>query len=194
MHRLYDMVFTNQKEKQKLYYKVVSLEVNAQQGMLFLSKEASVDLLTYFNCFSITKWKQYTTLKELIVKGNISGKATVKIFTIGKGTNVLDVFEAEESFTKSFKIDDIQGDLLGLEIKADTDCCIKDISYNGEFDNWRDLKIGAVVCTYKREKFVNATINTLVNFSKKYPWFSSLIVDNGSTLPVSNTETLKIRK
>lgn len=192
MHRLYDMVFTNQKEKQKLYYKAISLEVNAQQGMLFLSKEASVDLLTYFNCFSIIKWKQYTTLKELIITGNISGKATVKIFTIGKKTNVLDVFEAEESFTKSFKIDDIQGDLLGLEIKADTDCCIKEISYNGEFDNWRDLKIGAVVCTYKREDYVNVTIKTLINFSKKHPWLSSLIVDNGSTLPICNTETLKV--
>ena len=192
MHRLYDMVFTNQKEKQKLYYKVTNFEVSAQQGTLFLSKNASVDLLTYFNCFSIIKWKQYTTLKKLVISGVITGKATVRIFTIGKDASELDVFEAEDSFTKRFSVDDIRGELLGLEIKADTDCCIKEISYSGEFANWRDLRIGAVVCTYKREDYVNVTIKTLVNFSKNHPWFSSLVVDNGSTLPTCNTETLKV--
>ena len=192
MHRLYDMVFTNRKEKQKLYYKAINSEVSEQQGTLFLSENASVDLLTYFNCFSITKWKQYTTLKKLIVSGVITGKATVKLFTAGKGATVLDVFEAEDRFTKSFNVEDIRGELVGLEIKADTDCCIKKITYSGEFDRWRNLKIGAVVCTYKREDYVKATIHTLVHFSKEFPWFSSLVVDNGSTLPPCNTEVLKI--
>lgn len=192
VHRLYDMVFTKQKEKQKLYYKAIDFEVIEKQGKLLLSKNASVDLLTYFNCFSIIKWKQYTTLKKLIVSGVVEGKAVVKIFTVGKGAIVVDTFETRGSFAKCFEIDDISGDLLGIEVKADTDCCIKEISYSGEFGSWRDLKIGAIICTYKREKYVNATINKLVNFSKKFPWFSSLIVDNGSTLPTCNTETVKV--
>ena len=192
MHKLYDMVFTTQKEKQKLYYKANNLKINVQEKTLFLPQKSSVDLLTYFNCFSIIKWKQYTTLKKLILSGEITGKAEIKIFTAGKGGKTIDIFKTEGVFVKSFKIEDLSGELLGLEIKATTDCCIKEISYNGEFESWRNLKIRAVICTYKREKYVNATIKKLSDFSKKYPWFSSLVVDNGSTLPTCNTETVKI--
>ena len=175
MHKLYDIVFTTQKERQKLYYKANDLKINVQGKTFFLSKDESVDLLTYFNCFSIIKWKQYTTLKKLILSGEITGKAEIKIFTAGKGGKTIDIFKTEGVFVKSFKIEDLSGDILGLEIKANTDCCIKEISYNGEFESWRNLKIRAIICTYKREKYVNATIKKLSDFSYNFPWFSSLV-------------------
>lgn len=194
MKHLYDIVFCNSKDKQELYYKNKSkgpVQRNSD-GSLFLTAGTNVDLLTYFNCFSIIKWKQYTTLKRLVISGSIEGQVQMTVSSIGKGGKELADIIINGDFIKSFDVDSLYGEILGIKVKAISDCNIHRISYSGDFSNWRDLKIGVTICTFKREKYVTKTIEKLVDFSNVYPWLTTLVVDNGSTLNELESGNLRI--
>ena len=194
MKYLYDIVFCNSKDRQELYYKCQSNELVKCNfdGSVFLPIETSVDLLTYFNCFSIIKWKQYTTLKTLAISGTIKGQAQMTVFSIGKGGKQLADIHINGDFVKCFDLVQLSGEILGIKIKAVSDCNIHRISYSGDFSNWRDLKIGVTICTFNREEFVTKTIEKLDNFSNVYPWLTVLVVDNGSTLNELESQNLRI--
>lgn len=194
MNHLYDIVFCNSKDKQELYYKCQSnglVKCNSD-GSAFLPAETSVDLLTYFNCFSIIKWKQYTTLKTLAITGTIEGQAQMIVSSIGKGGKQLADINIIGDFVKCFDLEQFTGEILGIKIKAISDCNIHRISYSGDFSNWHDLKIGVVICTFKREQYITKTIDKLVNFGNIYPWLTTLVVDNGSTLNKLESKNLRI--
>ena len=192
MQQLYDMVFKTQDDRRNLYYKTSGTIGCNSDGELQLPAGTTVDLLTYFNCFSIIKWKQYTTINKLIISGVIKGKANVSIFSIGKSGKELAKLNVSNAFSYCFNINDLDGEILGIEIEAVTNCCTKRITYNGCFDNWRELKVGVSICTFKREEYVNKTIKKLVRFSRYHPWLSTLVVDNGSSLNECNYKSLRI--
>ena len=192
MQQLYDMVFKTQDDRRDLYYKTSGTIGCNSDGELQLPAGTTVDLLTYFNCFSIIKWKQYTTINKLIISGVIEGKANVSIFSIGESGKELAKLNVSNAFSYCFNINDLDGEILGIEIEAVTNCCTKRITYNGCFGNWRELKVGVSICTFKREEYVNKTIKKLVRFSRYHPWLSTLVVDNGSSLNECNYKSLRI--
>ena len=89
-------------------------------------------------------------------------------------------------------VENISGEILGIKVKANNNTIIQKITYLGEFTEWKQQKIGIVICTYKREKYVKATIDKLVKFSKKNIWLTTLVVDNGSTLKECENDYLRI--
>lgn len=189
MHKLYDIVFTEKKENEELYCigkgKFVSGNLHVMAGNM-------VDLLTYFNCFSIKKWREYTTINSLRITGSIEGKATIEVYTIGKSASILDKLDVENDFSICYKPYDIDGEILGIKLFAQGDVVVKNIAYYGSFEKWKDLKIGVSICTYKREEYINVTLKKLNLFSKNNPWLTTLVVDNGSTLDTVETDALKI--
>lgn len=194
MKYLYDIVFCNSKNKHELYYKCDTagfIQYNSDRSVS-ISAGSNIDLLTYFNCFSVIKWKEYTTLKTLVITGEIDGKAEIIVSSIGKSGRVLAVIPVNGTFVKHFDIKNLDGDILGLSVKAISDCCIQKITYGGEFEKWRDLKINVSICTFKREKYVTKTVEKLLSFSNVNPWLTTLVVDNGSTLDEYETKSLRI--
>ena len=54
MHKLYDVVFDNRKDRQELYIKYDSNKIEIQRKSILCSEvNAELDLCTYFNSFSI---------------------------------------------------------------------------------------------------------------------------------------------
>lgn len=189
MNKLYDIVFKPQEDRKLLYFKG-NADIT-EQG-LCIEAGNTVDFLTYFNSFSVSKWKEYTNIKKLQINGNIVGYAEIEIYTIGKNGKFLTKKQVSRDFNICFDIENISGEILGIKVKANNNTIIQKITYFGEFTKWNSPKIGVVICTYKREKYVKATIDKLVKFSKKNSWLTTLVVDNGSTLKECESEYLRI--
>lgn len=194
MNKIYNIVFCNEKNKQELYYKTNKFIEIVNNKVLLKEKNTCLDLFTYFNSFSIKKWKKYTTIKELNIKIFFKGK--VRIIIEAKSRRLCREISndiAIEDFEKNINIENINEDILGIKIISLMDnCIIKDIIYSGIFDEWQEQKIGVVICTYKREKYVSQTIERLVAFCENNKYLSILVVDNGNTLKVCEKENLKI--
>lgn len=189
MNKLYDIVFSTKEDRKLLYFKGNS-DVN-EQG-LHISSGNTVDFLTYFNSFSITKWKEYTTIKKIQINGKIIGSAEIEIYTVGKEEKVLIKKQVNRSFALDFDVKKITGEILGIKVKAESKVIIQNLTYLGEFEEWKNQKIGVVICTFKREQYAKVTIDKLVQFSKNNPWLTTLVVDNGSTLEKVETDNLRI--
>lgn len=189
MNKLYDIVFSTKEDRKLLYFKG-NVDVN-EQG-LHISSGNTVDFLTYFNSFSITKWKEYTTIKKIQINGKIIGSAEIEIYTVGKEEKVLTKKQVNESFALDFDVEKITGEILGIKVKAESKVIIQNLTYLGEFEEWKNQKIGVVICTFKREQYVKVTIDKLVRFSRNNPWLTTLVVDNGSTLEEVETDNLRI--
>lgn len=189
MHKLYDIVFSTKEDRKLLYFKGKA-DVN-EQGLHIVAGN-TVDFLTYFNSFSINKWKEYTTIKKIQINGKIIGSAEIEIYIIGKEVKVLTKSQVNGAFALDFDVENISGEILGIKVIAESKVILQKLTYLGEFEEWKNKKIGVVICTFKREQYVKETIDKLVRFSKNNQWLTTLVVDNGSTLEKVETDNLRI--
>ncbi len=179
-----------------------------RDNMLKFDKAGKITLDTYFNSFSVEKWLKYTKLNNLVLEIEFKGnfKATLinryydkgKIFSkkmsasCFKSKNLAKVnlkFDVQNNFTGIYyiKLEALQDDsyLVGGQYKM---CC----------NQLADVHIGLVICTYKREKFIENNLqllkqNILCNIDS--PLCNNLhifISDNGQTLDIDGLSMNKI--
>lgn len=167
-----------------------------------LYKRASLNLNTYFNGFSIGKWKKYTKLESLFFALNFRGKVRVFLFQeerIGRDVYRKYLLETEVESEGGIKTFPFEGysekGILSLEIIAVENTTV----YGGYFyteiaeTDRRNVKIALDICTYKREKFVLKNMDILkreIFAQDKYKTFRNslevFVVDNAGTLDERN--------
>ena len=192
MYKIYQIKWTGETRKQKLYFKFEG-EIKLNGNALLLKKGASINTLTYFNSFSLSKWKLYTSINKLAYKMVIRGNANVEIIGLGNdGIKIISSISVSGDYEDFINIECIQESIIGFRIKAESDCNIESLVYYGDFKVYRDLNIGVSICTFRREEYVKRTISKLQKFSLNNKWLNTLVVDNGSTLGTYDSESLKI--
>lgn len=171
---------------------------NEKQTILFRTGE-KVWFDTYFNGFSIEKWKKYTILDNLTLQLELAGKFKVILLNKEKVHN--DIYEkiicaatieVERRQVCEFSFADGNGKgmyTFGLEALSDDS-----VFYGGAYcseiekDAVRAVKIGIGICTYRRETFVRKNLKILKesilenNKSPLYGHVEVFIADNGRTL------------
>ncbi len=171
---------------------------NEKQTILFRTGE-KVWFDTYFNGFSIEKWKKYTILDRLTLRLEMAGKFKVILLSKEKVHN--EIFEkiicaatietdTRQVFEFSFADGNDKGMYtFGLEALSDNS-----IFYGGAYcskiakDAMRDVKIGIGICTFRREEFVRKNLKILKeailekDSSPLYGHMEVFIADNGRTL------------
>lgn len=179
MKQLYALVTTDDPAKQALYIK--------QAGDV-------LDLCTYFNSFSLKKWRQYTTLQSVTIKLCFQGVFEVTMLTVDdRGEHIVLKEQAEGGYMRTMALSKVQGDLLGVRLKPlSAGASYQSGAYYGEASTWQDRKIGVGICTFKREAYVQRTMKTLQDFQQTHDWLTVLVVDNGSTLPTQETPSLRV--
>ncbi len=196
IHKLYDAVFDNRKDRKELYIKCDFDKVNIQRKSILCSEaNTEVDLCTYFNSFSVKKWKQYTTIKNVIIKADIIGIFDIEIYGINKDSEVLlKKINDANILDIVISLEDLEFYIIALKITSKQDNSkIENITYYGDFETWESKKIGVVICTFQREEYVQRTINKLASFSHEgNDWLSIVVVDNGRSLEETNRDNLKI--
>ena len=167
-----------------------------------LLKRSSLNFNTYFNGFSIGKWKKYTKLDHLFVSLKFQGKVRVFLFQEERTgnevcRNYLSETEAEsKGGTRTFLFDGYtEKGILSLEIIAVEDSTVYGGYFSAEIaeSDRRSVKIALDICTYKREKFVRKNMDILkreIFAQDKYQTFRNslevFVIDNAGTLDKRN--------
>lgn len=165
---------------------------------------------TYFNMFSLKKWRQYTFVRTLSISVKLKGAGTASLIGIEeKNTNgrqrehVLDSvsFNSDEDIRIELcterkihnkqespdRYKDIAYCYLRLETLRDTQISEGAYEYHKDLGEIRRIKLACCICTYHREEYVRRNVGLMSDqlLSSASPMSDSLeifVVDNGKTL------------
>ncbi len=177
------------------------IHYNREEEVLCIKQGGKVKFDTYFNGFSIEKWKKYTVIDNVSVKLKISGKVAVTLMCKEKIHNdVIEkvisetIVESKEPAEFSFSFQGGNGKgMYCFSIEAlSEECKFYGGSYTTEVsaDKIRNVKIGIAICTFRREEFIEKNVGILkeaILENKDCPMNGHLevfIADNGKTLDI----------
>jgi len=183
---------------------------SADGGRLCMEKGGRAWFDTYFNGFSIDKWRKYTVLTNLSLVLRLAGKFRVrlcceeKVFDNIFGTVLVEkIVEAREGEELLFEFPEGSGKgMCYFELEALGDGCVL---YGGSYlsdlpgEKQRDVTIGIGICTFRREAYVEKNLEILRKGilenpdSPMYGHLEVFVSDNGKTLDVDRLQTEQIR-
>lgn len=187
-------LFIRLDEKSVIDYELKEIEL--QRGSV-----ASFD--TYFNSFSINKWKNYTWVKNISLKLTLKGKFRVKLLSkdFALKTEVLisektiHTQELEETILfEEIDLQQVKG-LLYFKLEALGNKCV---FQSGSFftliaqEQHSDVRLAVIICTYKRENYIYRNVQRLEEYLLNHAesnLFEVFIIDNGKTLEKFSTSS-----
>jgi len=163
---------------------------------LYIKKTGQIqDFFTYFNSFSLKKWKYYTTLEQVILRLEVRGKW--KITWQSADTSGIRPLQ-EETFNggmyeHTIAAESMSAVLVGFQLQPmSQDAAVISGAWYGVFSQWKDKKIGISITTFKRETYVTKNMALLKQFQQDHPWLYVQVVDNGSTLPEERSSRFRL--
>lgn len=153
---------------------------------IFLRAGEEVNFDTYFNSFSHIKYRKYTRVKVLRTELDTIGRGEISLHRyISDGeTEVIASEIYDGAALLEADISDLADEgFLFIRLKATSDTVISGGRYLSDVTP-HNVKIGAVICTFRREEFVKRNVNNLKEFLKSRidRDFDVFIIDNGRTL------------
>ena len=190
--KLYSIKLPLDRRRQELYIKGDSLETKS--SAILLKQNQSLDLTTYFNLFSVQKWKRYTSIRNMRVKMNLQGRYRISAFSIGSSERKeLFTFDGQDEYQHDFCLDDYDSHFISFTITAlEDNVQFLGGAYYGQFDESEDTDIGIVICTFKREEYLKRNLETLKQLMEENPHFHVMVIDNGQTLQEKQGTQLQI--
>ncbi len=175
----------------ELYFHVEKGEVKEGEKGLFLSKGSIVNTLTYFNSFSVDKWKYYTTLSTLSLSFMGSGSCLVQLCQANlvedeiKKEQLKEVTLQQGQLSMEVPMEQMKG-IAYLRIEALEDMELYQGNWETEDGANSPVHIAIGICTFRREEYVKKTIRTIETLVKEKDLqkaVSLYVSDNGNTLP-----------
>lgn len=173
---------------------------------LIIKKNTQISFDTYFNSFSVSKWKKYTNISNVGILIKFNGHLHIKLIHIANINGTISKKTITEYDQESIDVENSlycdfpslkSNGIYAFEIRAYSDCTIYSIAYATKENRTRDLNIAIGFCTYKREEFILNNIRKLKKHILEDPGsilnehLQIFIADNGQTLP-NNINTEKI--
>lgn len=144
-------------------------------GVIFTKNGQNISLDTYFNSFSVFKWKKYTNLTNLSISLMLMGDFKIEIKNVIRRANENPVTRLSSHNVRQdtlgrvcfdIPLDEIDAGLVYVKITSVSDKPA--VFLGGEYlteasdeNNLNPVKIAIAMCTYKREKYVERNINEL---------------------------------
>ncbi len=172
-------------------------------------KKAIVSFDTYFNSFSMEKWKKYTKLDKLSLKLILKGE--FRITLASKEKIHADIIEKvlEQHYFNSEEKKEINVDFTSFDYKGIYFFKLEALKndsyfYSGEYytnideNEITDVNLGIVICTFKRESYIYRNMGILNenilsnNESPLKDHLQVYISDNGKSLDIERLENEKI--
>lgn len=182
-----------------MYFKGPSLKTFMDEHFCIIEKGSTLSSFTYFNGFSIGKWKKYTTLSNLSLRLSLEGEFSILVRHARRMNNeIKDVIVAEKRAVTNGRED------VTIDVPVNNDVGIyyfvlKAISddaklYGGAYETdidestLPDVKLAIGICTFRRETYVARNMELFSRYILKNPaspMFGKLeifISDNSQTL------------
>ena len=167
-----------------------------EERVLTFTKHSICKFDTYFNSFSLTKWKKYCQITKYGIHLKAEGSFVIQIYQanvdseglISEDLLMSDYFENETTI----RLDAESTDgviFFTLECVSETGRFISG-DYFVEDEPLRDIKICMVVCTFKREEYILENLRQIKSAiidnknSQLGKGIDVIVSDNGNTLPL----------
>lgn len=85
--KLYSIKLPMDMARKELYIKGDSIDI--QPDYICLQKGQTVDFSTYFNLFSVKKWKTYTSIQSIKLLLHIYGKYKVTVYSVSSNDKTI---------------------------------------------------------------------------------------------------------
>lgn len=207
--RLQDILVDYRKNEKikELYYKC-SGSVKETQGTLLLQKGATLSFGTYFNSFSLEKWRKYTNTNQygIIWKGSGKVKISLQHSYIQQGQAITKTITEQEVFLQEEPVLEIpnhltQGICYPVLEALEEQVTLENAGYEGQcMEKVReDVFLALDICTFKREPYVERNIKELsqcILDNPKSPLYGRtqvFISDNGCSLGQRLAEVSKVK-
>ena len=191
-------------EKELYYHSTHNIPLN-QNKIMEIERGQTIQFDSYFNSFSISKWKEYTNINNLYLNLLIKGQFNITIINQYYKSNTIitkEIYNRDYQFNDLNKLtikipfSKIKKGNIGFTITAKN---LNAHIYTGYYSTkiidqkLNKVSLGLNICTYLREDYINKLLNVIKELShnSKYSLIQkhlyTFIIDNGNTLP-SNTE------
>ncbi len=172
------------------------------------SDSAAIVFDTYFNTFSLKKWKKYTMLQQVRLRIEIHGNARLVLTAIsleraGALSREVVSLEVSNGAPQPVVLDyppDVRADALGFRVEPlAPGVVVRGGAYETDADGLRDVNLALAICTCRREEYVRKTIATLreavfdAEDSMLRGHLRVYIADNGRTLDVQALQSADVR-
>lgn len=184
-------------------------EVEIKNDSIIMNQNAILTCDTYFNGFSLSKWKKYTRIKDIFLTISFIGGIKIRLMKSIMQNNKTEVLQLKEKkmWTQGGKMtlrfpDSRSGGIVYFEIEA----LEKTVFFGGFYgtdigeEQISDTRIALDICTFKREEFVKKNIgmiNTGILASEKYDDLRNcleiFVIDNAGTLDVEKFSQPHVR-
>ncbi len=153
-----------------------------QEGRITLKSGERLFFDTYFNCFTYTKYREYTTIEEITFCGMLEGHARISLCIYdGAKERTLTDCHATKDFSLTLALSSLpENAFLYPVIEAIDDTVFLAGEYCAEAAPMPP-SCAIAICTYHREEYLENNLKILNE--AKIPYIDHiLVVDNGGTL------------
>lgn len=191
-------IILNQNDKNtELYYRHSNI-IMLENNVVNLYKNGKISFDTYFNSFSVGKWKKYTNINNLTLALKLKGTVILKIYHAYIFEYILVEEIIKEYYlnnieieNKFFEIPLFDEGIIYFTLEAKVDSFLYYASYCSNVKFRNKVNIGLAICTYKREKILEKNLkNLLTDIGNDNSEFGDslkiFISDNASTLSKEN--------
>ena len=153
---------------------------------VFLSDGNTVTFDTYFNSFSHVKYKKYTNVRTVTLRLSLVGSGTVQVlrYISDDERELLVRKRVSGDCELTFDISNIPDKgFIYFSFTADGDCMLNGGSWTSDVQK-RHIKLGIVICTYKREDYLRRNIAHMQEYARSLDerFFDVFVVDNARTV------------
>lgn len=191
----------------EMFYQKSKLARNAREQRYVLGANMEADFLTYFNSFSLAKWRKYAKVDNLCLCIRAKGEFEIVVsgyfrpdFT-SKKTVCRKAYVLSEITEIDLDIPDMDAAVIGFEIHAGN---VPFYLYQGGWDTEiaeseiSDVELALVTTTFQKEEFIIPNIELLKNRILKPDGeiaghFQIHVVDNGRTLDSEKMECAGVK-
>ena len=188
----------------ELFYRSDSCLMGVGQGLRQESHRYSFD--TWMNLFAVKKWRNYCDLGNLFLRLCARGRMQVELVGhkldagFGAVSDTLACFDCD--FGQEFSQQEIplsvpdEYDAISFHAVLAEGSAIKEAAWCTDSEPLRQNRIAIVSCTFRREKYIQATMGKFHEFMEKNPAlqdrFHLFVVDNGQTLEQSKSPYITV--
>lgn len=165
-----------------------------------ISANNQVSFDSYYNVFSISKWRKYTQVKNVALKMLVQGNAVIELYchSLFKNTVelvntfVVDCSTKKEVYIPYFSLENIEDSVLYFTIKTLSDFTIFECSYVSTKDiSLNKVCLALNICTYRREADLKRNLSMLQKNifdnpnSVLYNQLEAFVTDNAKSLNIN---------
>ena len=182
---------TSEEQDTTLYYREKGGTTALFDRELHLSAGATVSLDCYHNVFDPDPWLRHTPVREIEIDLSLRGDLTIGVHLLspdqdGAGCRTIPIkevrYQGEGKCIFSLSLEGLPArGTLFLSLSALEESVFAGGGIRATIPPLRDVKVGVVTTTFRREKYVKKNISVLRKHLPK-EGFSLFVVDNGGTL------------